>query len=129
MNKVMLIGRLTGDPELKQTSSQTSFCNFTVAVDRKFKDANGNKQTDFIPCTAWSKTAEFISKYFHKGNRIAVSGSLQIRSYEDSNGNKRTASEVVIEDAEFVESKSEASSKPAPQPADDGGAGKLPFEI
>ena len=104
MNKVELVGRLTKDPEVKVTSNQTQFCNFTVAVDRRFKDQNGQRQADFINCVAWRQTAVFIQKYFHKGNRIGLVGSIQTRSYDDQNGQKKFITEVVIDEAEFVES-------------------------
>ena len=104
MNKVELVGRLTKDPEIKLTSNQTQFCNFTIAVDRRFKDANGQRQADFINCVAWRQTAVFIQKYFRKGNRIGLVGSIQTRSYDDQNGQKRFVTEVVIDEAEFVES-------------------------
>ena len=104
MNKVELVGRLTKDPEVKLTSNQTQFCNFTLAVDRRFKDQNGQRQADFINCVAWRQTAVFIQKYFHKGNRIGLVGSIQTRSYDDQNGQKRFITEVVIDEAEFVES-------------------------
>lgn len=139
MNKVQLIGRLTKEPEIKLTSNQTQFCNFVLAVDRKFKDANGQKQTDFISCVAWKNTAVFIQKYFHKGNRIAVSGSIQTRTSEDQNGNRRYFVEVIIDDAEFVESQNQAQpaqENPAPQapaiqnqPVEEESSGELPFEI
>ncbi|MBR6959395.1 MAG: single-stranded DNA-binding protein, partial [Clostridiales bacterium] len=89
MNKVVLVGRLTKDPEAKMTSSQVPFVNFTVAVDRRFKDSNGQRQADFINCVAWRQTASFISNYFHKGSRIGVIGSLQTRSYDGNDGQKR----------------------------------------
>ena len=104
MNKVMLVGRLTKDPEVKMTSNQTQFCNFTVAVDRRFKDANGQRQADFISCVAWRQTAAFIQKYFRKGSRIGLVGSIQTRTYDDQNGQKRYITEVVVDEAEFVES-------------------------
>ncbi len=110
MNKVELVGRLTKDPEVKLTSNQTQFCNFTVAVDRRFKDANGQRQADFINCVAWRQTAVFIQKYFHKGNRIGLVGSIQTRSYDDQqSGQKRFITEVVVDEAEFVESSGGAS--------------------
>ena len=125
MNRVELVGRITKDPEVKLTSSQTAYCNFTVAVDRKFKDQNGERQADFINCVAWRQTANFIGKYFHKGSKIGVCGSLQTRSYENQNGQKIFVTEVVVDDAEFVDSKngsegasSAAYSKPASKPAD-----------
>ena len=105
MNKWTGIGRLTKDPELKMTQNQTNFCNFVIAVDRRFKDANGNRQADFIACVAWRATAEFVAKYFKKGSKIAVVGSIQTRTYEDQNGQKRLVTEVIVDEAEFVESK------------------------
>lgn len=114
MNKVQLVGRITKDIELRQTSNQTAYCNFTLAVDRRFKDANGNKQTDFISCVAWKQTAEFINKYFAKGSRIGVCGSIQTRSY-DKDGQKVFVTEVVVDEAEFVESANKTES-PAPAP-------------
>jgi len=118
MNKVELVGRLTKDPEVKLTSNQTQFCNFTIAVDRRFKDANGQRQADFINCVAWRQTAVFIQKYFHKGNRIGLVGSIQTRSYDDQNGQKRFITEVVVDEAEFVESSGGASGDAyRPEPA------------
>ena len=104
MNKVELVGRLTKDPEVKLTSNQTQFCNFTIAVDRRFKDQNGQRQADFINCVAWRQTAVFIQKYFRKGNRIGLVGSIQTRSYDDQSGQKKFITEVVVDEAEFVES-------------------------
>ncbi|SCW60439.1 single-strand DNA-binding protein [Ruminococcaceae bacterium YRB3002] len=104
MNKVVLVGRLTKDPEVKVTSSQIQFVNFTVAVDRRFKDANGQRQADFINCVAWRQTASFISNYFHKGSRIGIVGSLQTRSYDGNDGQKRFVTEVLVDEAEFVDS-------------------------
>ena len=112
MNKVELVGRLTKDPEVKLTSNQTQFCNFTIAVDRRFKDQNGQRQADFINCVAWRQTAVFIQKYFRKGNRIGLVGSIQTRSYDDQNGQKKFITEVVIDEAEFVESSGTASGEP-----------------
>ena len=109
MNKVILIGRLTKDPEVKNTSSQVPFCNFTIAVDRRFKDANGQRQADFINCVAWRQTATFINQYFHKGSKIGIVGSIQSRSYDDQNGQRRYVTEVLVDDAEFVDSASSAN--------------------
>ena len=110
MNKVELVGRLTKDPEVKLTSNQTQFCNFTIAVDRRFKDQNGQRQADFINCVAWRQTAVFIQKYFRKGSRIGLVGSIQTRTYDDQqSGQKRYITEVVIDEAEFVESSGSAS--------------------
>ena len=122
MNKCELIGRLTKDPELKLTSNQTAYCNFTIAVDRRFKDANGQRQADFINCVAWRQTASFISNYFHKGSKIGIVGSLQSRSYDGNDGQKRYVTEVVVDEAEFVESSgsgrsgSDAQMQSQPQP-------------
>lgn len=108
MNEVILVGRLTKDPELKSTLSGVSVCSFTVACDRRYQK-EGERQADFISCVAWRNTAEFISKYFPKGTRIALEGSLQTRSWEDDAGNKRYATEVVVDHAEFAQSKGEGS--------------------
>ena len=109
INKVILTGRLTSKPELKKTSSDVSVTAFSVAVQRQYKDGQGNYPTDFINCVAWRNTAEFIAKYFDKGNLIALVGELQSRNYEDKQGNKRTAFEVICSEAHFVESKKEVS--------------------
>jgi single-strand DNA-binding protein len=108
MNKVILIGRLVKDPEVKTTQSQIAFCGFTIAVDRKFK-TNGEEQADFISCVAWRQQAEFLGKYFQKGSRVAVIGNLQSRTYDDANGKKIYVTEVVCDEIEFVDSKSEHS--------------------
>lgn len=110
MNIVSMIGRLTRDPELKQTQSGISVCSFSIAVDRKFKNASGERETDFVNCTAWRQTAEFIAKYMPKGQRIGITGSLQSRQYEDKQGNKRTAWEVQVDGAYFADGKAELSS-------------------
>jgi len=102
MNNVTLAGRLTADPELRTLESGTEVCSFTLACDRRFKDASGNKQTDFIYCKAWSKTAVFISTYFHKGDGLTLAGRIETRRYEDKNNNTRTAFEVVAENVEFA---------------------------
>ena len=105
MNKVLIIGNLTRDPELLTTSNDNSVCKFTIAANRKFKNADGEYDVDFINCVAWRKTGEFINKYFNKGKKIAVEGMIQTRKYEDKQGNNRTAVDVVVDQAEFVESK------------------------
>lgn len=113
MNKVILMGRLTADPELKQTQNGTAVCRFTVAVNRKFTDKNtGERQADFISCTAWAKTAEFIGKYFTKGQMIALEGSLRTGSYQDKNHSDVThyTTEVMVDSTEFTGGKSENNS-------------------
>lgn len=107
LNTAILMGRLTADPELKTTNSGISVTSFCVAVDRRYQK-DGEKQADFLNVTAWRQNAEFICKYFHKGSMIAVQGSIQTRNYEDKNGNKRTAVEIVAENVSFCGSKSES---------------------
>ena len=103
MNKFLGIGRLVADVELRSTNSGKSVCAFTVAINRRGKDAG----TDWVDCVAWEKTAEFISKHFNKGQQIAITGRLQTRNYEDKNGGKRKAVEVVVEEVDFCGSKHE----------------------
>ena len=114
-NKVILIGNLCADPELKQTPSGVSVTNFNLAVSRRFQK-EGEKQTDFIQVVAWRNTAEFICKYFGKGKPILVVGSLQSRSWTDSNGQKRYTTEVVAEEAQFVSIKSDSEPNVTPAP-------------
>ena len=105
MNSICLMGRLTGDPELKTTQSGVSVTSFSVAVDRAYRSKDQERQTDFINCVAWRNTAEFISRYFRKGQRIALQGSLQSRKYTANDGSQRTVYEVVVDNAFFCESK------------------------
>lgn len=105
MNVVVIMGRLTADPELRRTASQVAVSAFTVAVDRRFVPKGEERQTDFIDCVAWRQTAEFLCRHFHKGQRIAVTGELQMRQFTDKNGNKRTVYEVIADNVEFCESK------------------------
>jgi single-strand DNA-binding protein len=104
LNKVILIGRLTADPELKQTGNGVAVTSFTLAVDRKY-NKDTEKKADFITVVAWRQTAEFICKYFRKGSAIIVLGELQTRSWDDSNGKKRFTTEVVASEVSFAESK------------------------
>ena len=110
LNKIVLMGRMTADPELKRTNGGTSVTSFTIAVDRDFKSRNGEKETDFVNCVAWRGTAEFISKHFHKGSMAVVAGSLQSRQY-DKNGEKRTVWEVLVDNIYFADSKKSDSSQ------------------
>ena len=110
LNKAIIMGRITANPELRQTQGGVSVLSFTVAVDSRFTNQNGERQTNFIHCVAWRNTAEFISKYFVKGQMIAVEGSLQSRSYVDKNGNNRSVLELVVENISFCGSKTENSS-------------------
>lgn len=107
LNKVILMGRLTGDPELKQTQGGASVVSFSIAVDRRF-NKDGEKKADFINIVAWRTTAEFVAKYFNKGSMIALVGELQTRTWEDNNGQKRYATEVIASEASFCGSKNSA---------------------
>lgn len=113
LNKVLITGRLTAKPELKTTTSGVSVTSFSLAVQRNFKNGNGEYDTDFLNFVAWRNQAEFITRFFDKGQLITVVGSLTSRRYEDSNGNKRTAFEVVVDEAMFTESKGEKQSTPS----------------
>jgi single-strand DNA-binding protein len=107
-NKVILIGNMCADPELKQTANGVAVCSFSIAVQRRFSKSQDNaQQTDFINIVAWRQTAEFVAKYFTKGRPILVCGSLQTRSWTDQNGQKRYATEVIVDEATFVDSKSD----------------------
>ena len=105
MNKVVLIGRNTKDIELKTTPTGTSVSSFSIAVNRPFKNANGEKESDFINCVAFSKLAETISKYVNKGDLIGVEGRIQTRNYTDKDGNNRYATEIMVENVEFLQQK------------------------
>ena len=109
MNKIILVGRLTRDPELRSTSTGISTANFTVAVNRNFKNKDGQYDADFISCVAFRNTADFVSKYFKKGNLICLDGRIQTRNYDAQDGTKRYVTEVVVENVEFVGGKSDNS--------------------
>lgn len=116
LNHVTIMGRLTRDPELRHTQSGTAVTSFTLAVDRDFKDKNtGEAATDWIVCTAWKGTAEFVTRYLQKGRMVIVDGRLQTRSYQDRDGNKRTAVEVVADHVYFGDSKRKESEGNAPE--------------
>ena len=123
MNKVFLIGNLTRDPELTETATGISVCHFSIAVNRGYSSSDGERQTDFFNVTAWRGLADNISRFCKKGSKVAVSGSIQLRNYEDNNGQKRTAVDIIAQDVEFLNSKNsgsgedfEASEKPAAAP-------------
>ena len=101
LNKIIIMGRLTRDPEIRQTGGGKNVANFSVAVDRDFKNQAGEKETDFIDCVAWGSTADFVGKHFGKGSMIVVSGRLQIRGWEDKDGNKRRSAEINAENVYF----------------------------
>ncbi|MGI6298619.1 MAG: single-stranded DNA-binding protein [Saccharofermentanales bacterium] len=144
MNKAILMGRLTRDPELRTTQNQIPVCTFTLAIDRRFKNAAGEKQADFIPVVAWRQQAEFASKYFQKGSRMAVVGSIQTRNWDDAEGKRHYMTEVIADEIYFTESRRDGGSDsgqaggyqaPAGQPANDGffpspdDDTSLPFEL
>lgn len=118
LNKAILMGRLTRDPELKRTQNDTAVASFTLALDRDRKGANGERQTDFIDCVAWGKQAEFVKQWFTKGMMAVVVGRIQSRTWEDKNGNKRKSIEVYVAEMNFGETKK--ARQTASQPADDG---------
>ena len=112
LNKVILMGRFTRDPELRSTPQGISTCAFSIAVDRNFVRQGEERKADFINCVAWRQTAEFISKYFKKGSMVALEGSIQTRSWDDTEGKKRYATEVIVSQVYFAESKRDAQADP-----------------
>lgn len=129
INNVILMGRMVADAEIRTTNTGKSVANFRIAVDRAYSKGD-DKQADFITIVAWEKTADFISKYFKKGSMIALRGEIQTRNYEDSNGNKRTAVEVLAREVSFCGGKNEsasASSAPAPDYEEIEDGEDLPF--
>ena len=133
LNKAILMGRLTRDPELRHTQSNMAVCSFSLAIDRGRKDQNGERQTDFIDCVAWGRQAEFVSQWFTKGMLAIVVGRMQSSSYEDKNGNKRTKITVNCDEVQFGETKKarEANQRAGgqdftPPPPGDGDWSELP---
>lgn len=116
MNNVSLTGRITKDPELRHTPSGYAVVMFTIAVDRKYKNANGEKITDFIPCVAWNNQAEFISNYVKKGNLLEVTGLIQSRTYQTQSGENRTVIEVVIDSVSNLTPKPKEETTPQFEP-------------
>lgn len=114
LNHITIMGRLTRDPEIRTTQGGKSVANFSLAVDRDFKDQNGEKSTDFIDVVAWGNTADFVSRYFTKGRMAVVDGRLQMRDWTDKDGNKRRSAEVVANNVYFGDSKQSDSSNTAP---------------
>ena len=134
MNKVILMGRLTRDPEMRQTTGGIQVCSFSIAVNRRFAK-DGQQNADFINCTAWRQQAEFICKYFHKGSMIAIVGTLQSRSWENQEGKRQYATDVVVEEVHFTGSRQDSQTgaqdggfnmvQPAPQPEADSAFGDI----
>ena len=132
LNKIILMGRLTRDPELRHTSNRTPVASFSLAVDRDFKTQSGEKETDFIDIVAWRHTAEFVNSYFTKGRMAVVEGRLQIRDWKDKNGNNRRSAEVVADNVYFADSARKVSGSDTQQAGEivevpDGEEGELPF--
>lgn len=109
MNKVFLIGNLTRDPELTETSGGVKLCRFAIAVNRSYTGPDGDRKTDFFNCTAWRGLGETVSRYAHKGDKIAIVGSIELRTYDDNEGNKRTSVDIVASDVEFLTPKTSSS--------------------
>ena len=123
LNRAIMMGRLTHDPELKTTQAGPQFCRFSIACDRDFKNTSGEKETDFFDCVAWRKTAEFVSRYFAKGRMIIVEGRMQNRSWTDKEGNKRRSTEIIVDAAHFGDSKPKGEEGEPPEPPAGGGDG------
>lgn len=130
MNKVFLIGNLTRDPELSETNSGVSLCRFAIAVNRNYSAADGERKTDFFNVTAWRGLGETVARYAKKGNKVAVTGSIELRNYEDSQGNKRTAVDIIAQDVEFLSPRGSSNGGDAgyesDAPAQSGKGGKKP---
>lgn len=112
-NKVILIGNLTKDPELSETSSGVAFCKFGIAVNRPFANSDGDRETDFFNITTWRGQAETCAKYLKKGKKVCIVGSLQNRSYTDKDGVKRTVTDIIVSELEFLSARSEDDERPA----------------
>jgi len=128
LNKAILVGRLTKDPELRSTQSGVSVVSFTVAVTRSYVRQGEERQTDFINCVAFRNTADFVSRYFAKGNMIGVDGSIQTRTWDDQEGKRHWVTEVIVNEAHFVESKKDGASAGGGA-AFSGGGADLPMEF
>ena len=135
LNKIVLMGRLTRDPELRRTQSGTAVASFTLAVDRDYKPQDGERETDFIDIVAWRGTGEFVSKYFTKGRMAVVEGRLQVRDWKDKDGAKRRSTEVIADSVYFGDSKKVSDSDTPAEPSGeirelpDEEKGELPFEL
>ena len=120
MNKSIIIGRLTREPELRTTASGAFVCSFSLAVNRRFKNANGDYDTDFIPCVAWQQQADFLCRYFHKGSPVGIVGSIQTRNYDDKDGKKVFVAEVAVDEVHFVGSKKQENTETTQLPDNEG---------
>ena len=127
LNHIVIMGRLTADPELKHTPNNVAVTTFTLAVERDFKTQGGSKETDFFNIVAWRNLAEFVSKYFSKGRMAAVEGRLQTRKYQDKDGNNRTVTEILADNVYFGDSKNSTSNEPVFAEMDEDDSDGLPF--
>lgn len=135
LNRIVVMGRLTKNPEIRRTANGTAVTSITLAVERDFKEQNGEKKTDFIDVVAWKNTAEFVSQYFSKGRMAVVEGRLQLRDWKDQNGNNRRNAEIIAENVYFGDSKhsesyaerNESDVNPAPEIREEQEDGELPF--
>ncbi len=128
MNKIFLIGNLTRDPELTETSGGIKICRFAIAVNRNYSSGDGERKTDFFNCVAWRGLGETVARYSRKGNKVAVSGSVELRNYEDSQGIKRTGIDVVCQDVEFLTPKGSGDDFEAPASSQRGKPQLQPFD-
>lgn len=128
LNRVVLIGRLTKDPELRYTPNGVAVANFTLAIDRNYKNAQGEKETDFIPCVVYRQLAELVTNYLSKGKLAAVDGRIQVRTYTGQDGQKRWVTEIIAEDVRFLSPKDNNSGSANTAPSD-GGAGTFGHEV
>ncbi len=129
MNKVVLIGRLTRDPELRYTSGNAAVCNFSIAVDRPFNSNTQERGTDFIPVVVWNKQAENVKNYLSKGSQVAVEGRIQVRNYDDNNGQKRYVTEVIANTVEFMGSKNSNSGSSMPTEETSSSSEPTPYDF
>lgn len=127
LNHIVIMGRLTADPEFKRTPNNVAVTTFTLAVERDFKTQDGSKETDFFSIVAWRNLAEFVSKYFSKGRMAAVEGRLQTRKYQDKDGNSRTVTEILADNVYFGDSKNSTSNEPVFAEMDEDDSDGFPF--
>lgn len=127
MNRVCLVGRLTKDPELKYSQNGTAICNFTLAVDRPYKNSQGEKETDFLSCIVFGRIGENCAEYLGKGKRVAIDGRVQTRNYENKDGKKVYVTEIIADNVQFLTPKSKTDEAPADMPMHEVNPDELPF--
>ncbi len=127
MNKIILIGRTTKDCDIRSTSTGKQVASFTLAVDRDFKNAQGEREADFLPCVVWGKLSEVCEKYVTKGKQIAIAGRIQTRNYEDKDGQRRYITEVIVSDLQLLGSRQDAQQPQEPEYTEVDNSDELPF--